>query len=375
LEAKGKIKVLVADASSYVRLVISDILSTEQDMQVVDTAQDGEDMLGKVRLHQPDVVILDVEIPKSARLSILKRIKQQSAAAVVLLGKEDKFKETLILDSIQKTACQIVIKPEGLLPQMRAVADELIAKVKIAAQNTDPNSQLLEEDTETVTEPEEINGNSTIENLRLRHKLQNTGKVPSHLVVLGASTGGAQAIEYILRRLPADFSGAVLIAQHMPPGFSTTFTRRLNSICELPVEEATSGARIEGGRVIVATGDANLEVKKMMGSKTNLCVDFSYDDYSLYDRPSVDLLMQSAAMLYEDKAVGIILSGLGKDGSVGLSYIHNKGGYTLAQDQDSSAIFGMAKSAIEEGVINKVLPLSEIPRYLIHHIRHTEKML
>ncbi|RYD78457.1 MAG: chemotaxis protein CheB, partial [Sphingobacteriales bacterium] len=298
------------------------------------------------------------------------RMAEQSAAGLVLLGKEDKINAALLLESIQKTACQILVKPDAsLVPQMRTIADELVQKVRLAASVQIPVLQLHDIAPTAEILAEESGFSSTIETIRQRHKAQNAGKAPSHIIVIGASTGGAPAIEYILRRLPADFSGAVLIAQHMPPGFSTTFTRRLNSICDLPVEEATSGAKIEAGKVIVATGEANLQVKTLMGSKTNLCVEFSYEDYSIYDRPSVDLLMQSTAQLYDAKAVGIILSGMGRDGSIGMRAIHEKGGYTLAQNQDSSAIFGMAKSAIEEGVINKVLPLTEIPRYLLHHIR------
>ncbi|MGZ5244018.1 MAG: chemotaxis protein CheB [Bacteroidia bacterium] len=368
---------MVADASSYMRLVMSDILNDSPDIVVVDTAQDGEDMLNKARLHDLDVIILDVEIPKNGRLSILKRMAEQNAAGLVLTGKEDKLKTAVLLEAIQNTAYQILIKPDGVLvPQMRAIAEELIEKVKQAAiKPAQITLQPVQEKATIIPQPVKANVVSALKSLNQRHKQQYTGKSPSHLVVIGASTGGAPAIEYILRNLPADFSAAILIAQHMPPGFSATFTRRLNSICELPVEEATPGAKIEAGHVIVATGEANLEVKTVMGSKANLCVTFSFEEYSLFDRPSVDLLMHSAAQVYEDKTIGIILSGLGKDGSLGLGCIHDKGGLTLAQDQDTSAIFGMPKSAIEEGVVDKVLPLTDIPRYLMQHIRQYEKIV
>lgn len=367
---------MVADASGYMRLVMSDILNDTPDIEVVDTAHDGEDMLSKVRLQAIDVIILDVEIPKNGRLSVLKRMTEQNAAGIILTGKEDKLKSALLLEAIQNAAYQILVKPDGVLvPQMRAIAEELVNKVRQAAQKPFSISQSPPEMATAVAETVKSNVATTITNLRQRHKQQYTGKSPSHLVVIGASTGGAPAIEFILRNLPADFPAAILIAQHMPPGFSTTFTRRLNSISVLPVEEATAGAKIEAGHVIVATGEANLEVRTVMGSKTNLCVAFSFEEYSRFDRPSVDLLMQSAAQIYENKTIGIILSGLGKDGSIGLGCIHEKGGFTLAQDQDTSAIFGMPKSAIEEGVVDKVLPLSEIPRYLMQHIKQYEKIV
>ncbi len=364
----GNIRVLIADASSYMRVVMSDILNDAPGIEVVDTALDGDDMLKKARLHNLDVIVLDVDIPRNGRLSILKRVTEQRSTGIVLTGKDDKLKAAMLLDAIQNTACQILVKPEGvLIPQMRAIADELIQKVKQAAKanvqvavSAGAGNQLMPEINAGIS--------STINNLRLKKKAHKPNTPPTHLVVIGASTGGAPAIEYILKNLPQNFSAAILVAQHMPPGFSATFTRRLNSVCSLPVVEAGEGVKIEAGQVIIATGDANLEVRTIMGSKTNLCVSFSHEDYSLFDRPSVDLLMQTAAQQYENKTIGIILSGLGRDGSLGLRHIKEKGGLTMAQDQDTSAIFGMPKSAIEEGVVDKVLPLSEIPKNLMHYI-------
>jgi two-component system, chemotaxis family, protein-glutamate methylesterase/glutaminase len=189
-------------------------------------------------------------------------------------------------------------------------------------------------------------------------------KGPSCLVVIGGSTGGTKALETIVRGLSQKLSAAVLVAVHLPEKFTRSFTQRLRSLTSLKVVEGRAGLRLEGGKIIVAPGDRNMMVSRQMGLKNDLRVAFCEEPADEFDRPSVDILMKSVARLAGPRTLGVILTGMGKDGTLGTKAILSKGGETIAQDEASSAIFGMAKSAIEKGNITKVLGLNQIPDYI-----------
>jgi two-component system chemotaxis response regulator CheB len=361
--------VLIADNSSFARLVMTDILNAEPGIQVVDTANDGEEMLSKARICKPDVVVFDIDIPKSGKFSVLRRMMEERPAALVLSGKEDKMQDRYLLQSITQCAYEILIKPDGVVqPPLRAIGEELVEKVKRAATSGIKPALAFMEEYAAAPERSDI---ATEDNF---HRPRRLNYVPaSHLIIIGASTGGAVAIEYILSKLPADFPAAILIAQHMPPSFTSTFTRRLDSLSSLKTEEGMTGMRIEAGSIIIAQGESHMIVNTVMGNKDQLRVDYTSGEEntaSQYDRPSIDLLMRSAAAAYDRKCLGVILSGMGRDGCEGARYIREKGGSIIAQDQNTSVIFGMAKAAIEEGVVDKVLPLHDIPRYLDFYVRH-----
>jgi two-component system chemotaxis response regulator CheB len=189
-------------------------------------------------------------------------------------------------------------------------------------------------------------------------------KEPSCLVVLGGSTGGTKALETIIRGLSQQLSAAVLVAVHLPEKFTRSFTLRLRSLTPLKVVEGRAGVRLESGKIIVAPGDKNMMVSRNMGLKNDWRIAFSEEPTEAFDRPSVDILMKSVARLAGAKTLGVVLTGMGQDGTQGTKAILSKGGETIAQDEASSAIFGMAKSAIEKGNITKVLGLSQIPDYI-----------
>jgi two-component system chemotaxis response regulator CheB len=339
-----KIKVLIGGRTGYSRLVMRDILTADNDIEVVDTASDGEELFDKAQQYEPDVIVVDIDLPRNARFLHLKRILQNQPVALIFSGTHDRLRGQNALQSIQRTAYDLLIQP-GRRTELRSVAEELVSKVRKMADIKIPNAWLETEE---------------------RHaQAEKSLTQPSHIIAIGASTGGAQAVEYILRELPADFSGAVLVAQHMPSGFTSTFTKRLSSVCTLPVEEGTPGMRVERGQVIVAPGDVHMTVAPHMGSRHNLCIEYYKGNFPGHDMPSADLLMRSAADVYRDKAVGILLSGLGKDGVEGMRHIRAAGGTTIAQDERTSAVFGMPKAAIEEGHVSDVLPLSDIARRIM----------
>ncbi|WP_460879366.1 CheB methylesterase domain-containing protein [Pontibacter rugosus] len=198
--------------------------------------------------------------------------------------------------------------------------------------------------------------------------LRGKSQTADTVIVIGASTGGTQAVESILAKLSADLNASVLVALHLPENFTKSYTNRLQSITSLQVVEGHEGLVLKPGKVIVAPGGRNMVVKPVKVKAANIRISFSDTAPTHYDQPSIDLLMQSVAESKVVRVVGVILTGMGKDGTQGASCILKRGGTMIAQDEGTSAIFGMARSAIESGYINKVLPLQEIPHFLNQYV-------
>lgn len=354
MQASANIKVLIAESSSFARLVMTDMLSAEPDIEVVDTAEDGEEVLEKILLFSPDVLVMDVEISRTNRMATARRVNDLFHIPVIVSGSEDKLNADGMLKLIEECAASILVKPKAVLqPQLRSIKDDLVRQIH-----------------EAMNKPEEVIAQPQLIRHRLFRRKKAAYEAPSHLVIIGASTGGGTAIEYILSKIDKRFSGAIIIAQHMPAGFTSTFVRRLDNMCSLPVREAEKGLLVEAGKVYVAPGDTHIMVSSSMGNKNQLRIDF-YDDDSIslsYDKPSIDLLMRSAVSLYKDRTMGVILSGLGRDGTEGAKAIQDGGGLMIAQDEYSSKIFGMAKVAIENGHVHKVLDLKEIPAHIDFYV-------
>lgn len=349
-----QIKVLIGGRSGYGRLVMRDILAAEPGIEVVDTASDGEELYDKARSYRPDVIVLDVDLPRNARLLNLKRILETYPVPLVFSGPKDRLDMIEALQAIERTAYDLLVQPDNVQRKdLRKIAASLIGKVKRMASVTVKNPW-LGGGSEAKDSGEEANFKTSL---------------PTHLVVLGASTGGSQAVEYVVRELPRDFPGAVLIAQHMPSGFTSTFARRLSAVSSLAVEEGIPGLTVERGQVIVAPGSANMAVAAHMGSRSNLCIENYEGRRNGHDMPSVDVLMESAVRLYKENTIGVLLSGLGQDGVNGLGLIKNAGGTTIAQDEYTSAVFGMPKAAIEKGYVKTVLPLADIPKRIVMETR------
>lgn len=338
----SKIKVLIGDNSSFSRLVMSDILNSDPGIEVIDTASSGDELLNKSKKLKPDVIYLDTAIVRNERFFTLSRIMSECAIPLVLSGTEEKQDEKMIIEAHDAGVAEVIIKPPHTLqPELRSISDEVIDKIKSAVKQKPKRRSFA---------------------VRKRN-FKSRAQELTHVVVIGSSTGGPQAVEAILKGLRSTYTGAVLIAQHMPAGFTRSFAERLNAISELPVEEAEHGMLVEAGKVIVAKGNTNMIVTSVMGIKNKFRVEFA-DETSSYDRPSIDLLMKSAAEAFGRNTIGVILSGMGNDGTMGVKAICEKGGFTLAQDEDTCVIFGMGKSAVENGYIHKVLPISAIADYV-----------
>nr|WP_262914621.1 chemotaxis protein CheB [Pontibacter vulgaris] len=355
---------MIADKSSYTRLVLEDILNSEKDITIVGVVPDSDKLLEQLKETKPDVIVADLGLLKHDNLFTLKRIFSELATPIVLLLHQEEHTLDLIKETTEIGVYAVVFKPEGQknFPNYRVLKDELLFKVRAVLQSELRDAKRL------------VNQVPEVSIQQQKHAVSKQNVTADTIIVIGASTGGTLAVESIIKQLAPDINASVLVAVHMPAGFSTTFTKRLKEITPLNVVEGKTGLMLKPGKVIVAPGGRNMVANSIMGNAANLRIGFTEDNNTSDEYPSIDLLMKSVAVSGVKNVVGVILTGMGKDGTVGASYIKERGGVLIAQDEESSAIFGMAKSAIDSGYINKVLPLSQISYFLNKYVLRQHKV-
>ncbi len=329
------IDVLVVDDSSLMRKVVSEMLNSASNIRVVGTARDGLDAIEKTEKLRPDVVTMDVEMPRMDGLTALCYIMAKTPVPVVMLTAMDKIEADLAVKSFEYGAVDFVSKPSKTISlDIEEVKNELISKVRAAS--TVNTEKMVFKAAER----------------RFIEKLLIPPKSDKKVLVIGASTGGPNALLEIIPKLHRTFPLAVLIVQHMPIGFTKSFSERLSWQGSIALKEAEDGDAIKPGQAFVAPSGYHIVVKNgRMGLNERPKVD---------GRGSIDVAMKSAAEAYEDKVIGVLLSGMGKDGAEGMRAIKERGGSTIAQDELTSVIFGMPKAAIEMGVVDKVASLPDI---------------
>ncbi|AKD04868.1 chemotaxis protein CheB [Pontibacter korlensis] len=350
------LRVLIADGSSYSRLVLQDIIGSADGVQVTDLAADGGELLEKLKVDKAELVVLDYDLPNNEDLLVLKRIFSEVPVPVLLLLQQEQLTLEMLKQAVELGVYGVVLKPGNsrYYTNYRSIAQEVLRKVLAVRQtelyDTQQRLKQLQQEVVFLKEASQLGrqNNSTADTV----------------IVIGASTGGTQAVESIVKQLSPDLNASVLVALHLPQNFTRTYSERLRSLTPLKVVEGHRGVKLCPGKIIVAPGGCNMVVESIMGSRENLMVSFTDEEPVLYDQPSIDLLMRSVAQSAVKQVVGVILTGMGKDGTSGASYIRSRGGIVVAQNEETSAIFGMAKSAIDSGYINKVLPLPEIPQFL-----------
>jgi two-component system chemotaxis response regulator CheB len=346
-----KIKIIIGDYSSFSRLVLADILNTEIDLEVMDTAENGEDLIQKIRVHGPDLVIADYCLPKNHRMFVFRRIQHEFNIPILMIIGKEQVSEDFIFEAMKIGVYDYVqIANNTRFPQFRSISHEIVTKVR-AVMDIKAHQLALQQ--------QELPALPATPSSRSAQQQE-----PSSLVVIGGSTGGTKALETIVRGLSLKLSATVLVAVHLPEKFTRSFTLRLRSLTPLKVVEGREGVKLESGKIIVAPGDKNMVVRCHLGLKNDWRIAFSDEPADAFDSPSVDILMKSVARLAGSQTLGVILSGMGKDGTLGTKAILSKGGETIAQDEASAAIYGMAKSAIEKGNINKIVGLKQIPDYI-----------
>ncbi|MFZ6008243.1 MAG: protein-glutamate methylesterase/protein-glutamine glutaminase [Nitrospirota bacterium] len=355
----SKTMVLVIDDSAVIRHLLTEILNQADDIEVVGTAQDPIFAKNKVRDLRPDVITLDVEMPRMDGLSFLEELMKTDPIPVVMVSALTQKGCETTLRALELGAIDYITKPSiDVSSGVINLGDEIIKKVRLAAkakvrskaQGTRFKEQMQIEKSQRLHDA----GRLTLDTSRMA----TTDKI----IAIGASTGGTQAITEIITALPESTPGTVIV-QHMPPVFTGSFAERLNSISRIDVKEAVSGDRVLRGTALIAPGNHHMTVKR---NGAMYYVDIIDGPMVNFVRPSVDVLFRSVAKYAGRNAVGVILTGMGEDGARGMLEMKEAGAFTIAQDEASSVVFGMPKKAIEMGAVDKVAPLDEIPYLLVN---------
>jgi two-component system, chemotaxis family, protein-glutamate methylesterase/glutaminase len=330
------IRVLVVDDSALMRKLIPQMLAADESIEVVGTAMDGTFCLKKIEELKPDVVTLDLEMPGMNGIDTLKEIMRRQPVPVIVFSSHSTEGASVTMKALGLGAFDFVTKPRDASAHMAETARELISKVKAAA--------------ECRLKPG-IPGAVPYKKEKIA---ATTGTAPTRVVAIGISTGGPQALEYVLSHLPADFPGSLVVVQHMPEGFTDMFARRLDEICSLRVKEAQSGDMLLAGRVLICPGSRHIKVKRLpLGDIAVL----SDEPHVNGHRPSADVLFRSVAEEFKSQAIAILMTGMGDDGAEGLGAVKKAGGMTIAQSEESCVVFGMPKAAIERGHALRVVAL------------------
>jgi len=340
------VRVLVVDDSALMRKLIPQILATDSSIQVVGTAMDGSFGLKKIEELRPQVVTLDLEMPGMSGLDMLKEIMRTHRVPVIVVSSHSIQGASVTLKALSMGAFDFVAKPADVSARMPEIAHELIAKIKAAAQSRGIHiaaPSWRAPSTQEKTAP-------------------SSNQRPTRVVAIGVSTGGPQALQYVLPQLPRDFPGSILIVQHMPEGFTEMFSRRLDEICPMRVKEAQSGDLLLPGRVLVCPGSRHMKAKHLpLGDVVVLNDEPRVNGH----RPSVDVLFKSVAEEFGNRALAILMTGMGEDGAEGMGLVKAAGGMTIAQSEDSCVVFGMPKAAIERGYAVRVVGLEAIANTLL----------
>jgi two-component system, chemotaxis family, protein-glutamate methylesterase/glutaminase len=349
--AKRRIRVLIVDDSALVRSLLSDILSTDRFIEVVGVAGDAHVAREKIKALNPDVITLDVEMPKMDGITFLRNLMRLRPMPVVMVSSLTERGADVTLDALAIGAVDYLSKPKiDLAATLKDYGEELIEKIKTAAKASvralDPRRAA------TIAARPAHNADAVLAKARPPKQLRTTDRI----IAIGASTGGTEAIKEVLMRLPPDAPG-VVVAQHIPKAFSTPFARRMNDCSQVTVCEAEDGQQVLAGHVYIAPGDRHLMVVR--DGARYVC---RLDDGVPVNRhkPSVDVLFRSVAQNAGGNAIGVLLTGMGKDGARGLKEMLDAGSRTIAQDEATSVVWGMPGEAVSLGAAQHVVALESV---------------
>jgi two-component system chemotaxis response regulator CheB len=350
-----KIKVLIVDDSSIVRQALTELLSSDPEIEVIGTAADPFIAAKKIEEDVPDVITLDVEMPKMDGLTFLQKLMDQHPIPVVICstlaaeGTETTFR------ALEYGAVEIITKPKLGTKQFFEESRISICDIVKAASKVNVKRRTL---WQTNIQPK-LTADAVIAKSTNKAMVETTEKV----IVVGASTGGTEALKLFLESMPLDSPGIVIV-QHMPENFTSAFAKRLDGICRISVKEAVEGDSVIRGRALIARGNHHMLLKR---SGARYYVEIKEGPLVSRHRPSVDVLFRSAARYAGKNAIGVIMTGMGDDGAKGMLELKETGALTIAQDEKSCIVFGMPNEAIKLGGVDKILPLDNIAGYVINH--------
>ncbi|MDD3437150.1 MAG: chemotaxis response regulator protein-glutamate methylesterase [Candidatus Gastranaerophilales bacterium] len=342
------IKVLIIDDSAMIRKVFEQELSKDPEIEVVGTAPDPFVGRDKIVYLKPDVITLDIEMPRMDGLTFLGKLMQHYPLPVVVVSSLAKKGGEVAVKAIELGAVEVLSKP-GTAYSVGDMSEQLIEKVKAAAKvkvfkTIDPNKIASKE-----------------QNSALVTSASLSVKTTNKIIAIGASTGGTDALREVISRLPSN-SPPVVVVQHMPQNFTKSFAERLNQICQVQVKEATDGEYLATGKVLIAPGNQHMEIRR---SGISYYVKLFDGPMMFHQRPAVEILFNSVAKYAGQNSVGVILTGMGKDGAQGLLNMRQAGASTIAQDEKSCIVFGMPKEAIDIGAAQVIKPLNMIAQTML----------
>ncbi len=345
-----KIKVLVIDDSALIRSLLTEIINSQRDMIVVGAAPDPLIARDMIKQLNPDVLTLDVEMPKMDGLDFLEKLMRLRPMPVVMVSTLTERGSEITMRALELGAIDFVTKPKmSITDGMREYTDIIADKIRAAAQ-----ARIISLPRHSVAKAE------SSAPAPLRNPIISSEK----LLIIGASTGGTEAIKSFLLQMPSDCPG-ILITQHMPAGFTKSFANRLDSLCQISVKEAEGGERILPGHAYIAPGDKHLLLAR---SGANYVTQLSDAPPVNRHKPSVDVLFESAAAFAGKNVIGVILTGMGKDGAVGMAQMKNAGAYNFAQNEESCVVYGMPKEAVAHGGVDEIAHLNELPKLVLNYL-------
>lgn len=352
-----KIKVMVVDDSAFMRRIIQNLLEQDPEIEVVGYARDGMDALKKAGELNPDVITLDVEMPVMDGHTTLQNLQKQGTHAVIMVSSHTQTGEAATIRALELGAFDFISKPERLFDMPSDDKRlELVNKVKLAHRSKQkvPGIVKIQEKT-----PSKL----PVSNLSATSDAASDLK---YIIAIGISTGGPRALANILPQFPADLPAAVVVVQHMPPGFTRSLAKRLDETCPMNVKEAEDQDELKAGWIYVAPGDFHLNFSTE-GRTPRIVLTTTPPQGGF--RPSVDVMMQSLAASGLNRIIGVIMTGMGSDGCKGLKELKaKKKAHIIAQDESTSIVFGMPKAAIEAGIVDDIVPLSDIPSRILSYM-------
>jgi two-component system chemotaxis response regulator CheB len=344
-----RIRVLVVDDSALMRKLIPAILARDSSIEVVGTAMDGAFALKKIEELQPDVVTLDLEMPRMDGMETLRMIMKSAPLPVILFSTHSKKGGYATFKALALGAVDFLAKPkDAAAGHLEEIADQLIAKIKVAKSAVGkklPPAVVFEDP------------------FGPKKEARPALPPPRRVIAIGISTGGPNALQFVLSQIPADFLSAILVVQHMPEGFTEMFAKRLDECSALEVHEARSGDLLLAGRALICPGNRHMMVRRMPRGDMVILSDGPPVNGH---RPSADVLFHSVAQEFALTAVGVLMTGMGDDGAEGLGAIKAAGGMTIAQSEDTCVVSGMPRAAIMKGYANKIIPLDGMGSFLVN---------
>ncbi len=353
----AKIKVMLVDDSAVVRQVNKETLEKEPDIEVIGAAADPLYALDKMKSNWPDVLVIDIEMPRMDGLTFLKKIMAEHPTPTIVCSSLAEKGAAATMEALASGALSIITKPKmGVKQFLQDAANDLVSAVRAAAR---ANMRRMHPSGVTAVPQPKLTADAMLaaQAASTRAMAETTDKV----IAIGTSTGGTQALEAVLTRLPAVTAGIVIV-QHMPEKFTAMFADRLNTLCALEVREAKDGDRVLPGRALIAPGGRHMMLKR---SGAQYYVSVADGPVVNRHKPSVDVLFRSVAQVAGRNALGVIMTGMGDDGARGMKEMHDAGAQTIAEDESTCVVFGMPKVAIDMGGVDKVVPLDRIPQEIM----------